>query len=148
LAQQAITAMKSAMGGAAAAFLVALCEAQMHSGHLADALSLTEEGLALGNTLGDHQAEAELLRLKGECLLALDENHHQTAEACFEQALTVSRRQQAKSLELRAVISLARLREKQRRGGELRSLLEPLLAWHGQEPPSADLQRLAIELGL
>jgi predicted ATPase len=53
--------------------------------------------------------EAALYRLKGELLLMRSLDHHMEAEACFHQALDIARRQQAKSLELRAAMSLARL---------------------------------------
>jgi len=53
--------------------------------------------------------EAELSRLEGELLLALSPENHAEAASCFHQALDIARRQQAKSLELRAAMSLARL---------------------------------------
>ena len=56
---------------------------------------------------------SEIYRLKGELLLQLSADHAATAETCFQQALEVSRHQQAKSWELRAATSLARLRQQQ-----------------------------------
>jgi predicted ATPase len=67
--------------------------------------------------------EPELHRLKGEFLLALDPTNSAATEACFHQAIAIARRQQAKSLELRATMSLAWLWQRQSRGDEARSVL-------------------------
>jgi predicted ATPase len=67
--------------------------------------------------------EPELHRLKGEFLLALDPENHAEAEACFCQAIAIARRQQAKSLELRATMSLARLWQRHGRRDEARAEL-------------------------
>ena len=62
-------------------------------------------------------------RLKGEFLLAVDPDNPAEAEACFRQAVAIARRQQAKSLELRATMSLARLWQRQGRRDEARAAL-------------------------
>jgi predicted ATPase len=62
------------------------------------------------------------------------------AEACFCQALDTARRQQAKSLELRAATSLARLWQQQGKQGEARALLAPLYNWFTEGFDTADLQ--------
>jgi predicted ATPase len=61
-------------------------------------------------------------------------------EACFQQALTVARRQQAKSLELRAATSLARLWQQQGKQAEARALLAPIYGWFTEGFDTADLQ--------
>ena len=69
--------------------------------------------------------EAELYRLRGELLLQRSVAPPEEAEACFHQALAVARRQQAKSLELRAAMSLSRLWQRQGKREEARELLAP-----------------------
>ena len=99
--------------------------------------------------------ESELYRLKGELLLnderkmMNDERkteeaklHQQSAEAesCFQQAIEISRRQQAKSLELRAATSLARLWQQQGKTTEARDLLAPAYHWFTEGFDTADLK--------
>ena len=70
--------------------------------------------------------EAELHRLRGEWLIAHRSGEQAEAEACFERALVVARRQSAKMWELRAAMSFARLRRNQGRPVEARDLLAPV----------------------
>jgi predicted ATPase len=83
--------------------------------------------------------EAELYRLKGDLLLMRSADHT-AAEACLHQALTIARRQQAKSLELRAAMSLARLWQQQGKRAEARALLAPIYTWFTEGFDTADLQ--------
>ena len=62
------------------------------------------------------------------------------AEACFQQALTIARRQQAKSWELRAATSLARLWQQQGKRAEAHKLLAPVYGWFTEGFDTADLQ--------
>jgi predicted ATPase len=62
------------------------------------------------------------------------------AEACFRQALDVARRQEAKSLELRAAMSLSRLWQQQGKQAEARALLAPVYGWFTEGFDTADLQ--------
>jgi predicted ATPase len=62
------------------------------------------------------------------------------AEACFQQALAIARRQQAKSLELRAAMSLSRLWHQQGKRDEARALLAPIYGWFTEGFDTADLQ--------
>ena len=68
-------------------------------------------------------------RLEGEFLLALAAAHASEAETCFHEALAVAQHQQAKALELRAAMSLARLWQRQGKGAEASACLAPLYAW-------------------
>ncbi len=68
------------------------------------------------------------------------QNLEQEAEACFLKAIEVSRRQQAKSLELRATMSLARLWQKQGKGAEARVMLAEIYGWFTEGFDTADLQ--------
>jgi predicted ATPase len=105
-----------------------------------------EEGLRVI----EGQKGAELYRLKGELLLTLSSEHQAEAETCFRQALEVARRQQAKSWELRAAMSLARLWQGQGKRVEAHELLAPLYGWFTEGFDTADLQEakaLLEELG-
>ena len=102
---------------------------------------------AVHNT-GERYYEAELHRLKGELLLAagagvgpVREPPPQTeAESCFRQALDVARRQEAKSLELRAALSLSRLWQQQGKRDAARELLAEVYGWFTEGFDTADLQ--------
>ena len=72
--------------------------------------------------------EAELYRLKGELLLMQDDLSAAQAESCFQRAIEVARQQSAKSWELRATTSLARLLTSQGRRDEARAMLTPIYA--------------------
>ncbi|MCL4299000.1 MAG: AAA family ATPase [Anaerolineae bacterium] len=95
-------------------FLALLAKAYGQAGQAEAALDVLGDAWAAVEKLGGYIWEAELYRLKGEILLTgLPESGGQrdegAAEACFLQALAIARQQQAKSLELRTVMSLARL---------------------------------------
>ena len=96
---------------------------------------------------------AELYRLRGELLLAgsaAQATRHVEAEACFQHALAIARRQQAKSLELRAAMSLGRLWQQQGKRAEAYELLAPIYGWFTEGFDTADLQEaktLLEELG-
>ena len=101
----------------------------MEAGRLDDGLS------ALTPTLG-----AEMHRLKGELLLRQDTTNVTEAEQCFRTATETARRQSAKSLELRATMSLARLLEKQGRRDEARAMLAEIYGWFTEGFDTADLK--------
>ena len=89
---------------------------------------------------GQRYCEAELHRLKGELLLLRSADQHAAAEACFHQALDVARRQQTKSFELRAALSLSRLWQQQGKRQEAHDLLAPIYHWFTEGFDTADLQ--------
>jgi tetratricopeptide (TPR) repeat protein len=80
-----------------------------HAGRTDEALAAIAEAQERARTLDDHHVEAELLRLKGVCLLAQLPDDHRRAAAYFRQALAVARRQRARLPELRAAEALAQL---------------------------------------
>ena len=84
--------------------------------------------------------EAEIYRLRGVLLLRQTGTSQAEAETWLQQALDVARRQQAKSLELRAAMSLARLWQRQGKRGEARELLAPIYNWFTEGFDTADLQ--------
>jgi len=91
---------------------------------------------------GECRLEAELYRLKGECLLAQTGKRckEREAEECFRQALDIARRQQAKSLELRVAMSLGRLRQQQGRYVEAYQILAEIYGWFTEGFETPDLQ--------
>jgi predicted ATPase len=82
--------------------------------------------------------ESEIRRLYGELLLM--QNNLQQAEEEFQHALNIARKQEAKSLELRAGMSLARLWQSQGKNGEARQLLSGIYSWFTEGFGTADLQ--------
>jgi predicted ATPase len=121
-------------------FLALLAEASSYVGQIAMGLEALAEALA---TLPRSRArwwEAELYRLKGELLLRHTVTLPGEAEACFQQALAVARRQQAKSLELRAAMSLSRLWQRQGKRDAARELLAEVYGWFTEGFDTLDLQ--------
>jgi len=86
------------------------------------------------------QAPLELYRLKGELLLQQSSDNQAEAEHCFHHALDLARNQQAKSWELRAATSLARLWQQQGKRQEAHDLLAPVYGWFTEGFDTADLQ--------
>ena len=84
--------------------------------------------------------EAEIYRLRGELLLQQTVTQADEAAGCFEQALAVARRQQARSWELRTAMSLARLWQQQGKCAEARELLAVIYGWFTKGFDTADLQ--------
>jgi predicted ATPase len=105
-----------------------------------EGLIALDEALAVVERTGERYWEMELHRLKGTLLLARSTEHQAEAEAWFRQALDVARRQQAKSWELRAAMSLARLWERQGKRAESYALLAPIYGWFTEGFDTADLQ--------
>ena len=84
--------------------------------------------------------EAELHRLKGKLLLQQRIPDEAQAETCFHQAIDIARQQQAKSLELRAAMSLARLWQQQGKQAEAYELLVPIYGWFTEGFDTTDLR--------
>ena len=128
-------------------FLASLAEAALRQGQVADGLQAVAEALRLTATNFDRFWEAELHRLQGELLLAQAGTQHPAhgsgaADAAmrFQQALDIARRQEAKSLELRAAMSLSRLWQTQGRHAEAHMLLAGIYGWFTEGFATADLQ--------
>jgi len=98
------------------------------------------EALAVAQRTGERRDEAEISRVKGELLLQHAVANAPESEACFQQALALARRQQAKSWELRAAMSLARLWQCQGKRAEARGLLTEIYGWFIEGFDTADLQ--------
>ena len=103
----------------------------------ADALAVVETALASPARLAQPFCDAELLRLKGELLLARDEAE---AESHLHRALEVARGQEARFFELRAATTLARLWQRQGKKDEARGLLAPVYDWFTEGFDTPDLK--------
>jgi predicted ATPase len=117
-----------------------LADVSAHLGHLEDGL----QALAEAHTLVEQHEErwwaAEIHRLRGVLLLRQPGTPQAEAEACFQQALDAACHQEAKSLELRAAMSLSRLWQQQGKRAEARALLAPIYGWFTEGFDTADLQ--------
>jgi predicted ATPase len=112
-------------------------------------LALIEEGLAFVTEHGTYGFHAEFYRYKGAFLLMQETPDVAQAEVCLHHALDVARRQQAKSLELRAAMSLARLWQSQDKRQDAYDLLAPVYQWFTEGFDTVDLQEakaLLVEL--
>ena len=92
------------------------------------------------DTTGQRWDESEIYRLKGELLLQQNSDNQAEAESCFQHALDIAHNQQAKSLELRAATSLARLWQRQGNRQEAHDLLAPVYGWFTEGFTTADLK--------
>jgi len=122
-------------------FLALLAEAHARMAHVDEGLSTLVEALTIVERTGERHLEAELYRLKGE--LQIDPAK---AEACFQQAISIARRQKAKSFELRAVTSLSRLFEKQGKHIAACQMLAEIYGWFTEGFDTADLKEAAALL--
>jgi class 3 adenylate cyclase/predicted ATPase len=120
-------------------FLVLLAEAYGNVGQVNEGLGLLAAVSSVVDK-GERYWEAELYRVKGELLLVHSTAQHAEAETHLQQTLTVARRQQAKSLELRAAMSLSRLWQQQGKRQEAHDLLAPIYGWFTEGFDTADLQ--------
>jgi predicted ATPase len=121
-------------------FLGLLAEAQGKVRQVEVGLAALTEALTLVDKTEERIYEAELYRLQGELLLKQVVPEAQQAEACFQQALAMARRQQAKSLELRAAMSLSRLWQQQAKRGQAHELLAEVYGWFTEGFDTADRQ--------
>ena len=140
-------------------YLALLAEACGKVGQAEEGLNALAEALLMVDRTGERYYEAELYRLKGE--LSLQSRQVNTssesgvtspqpptpstqaeaeAEACFLKAIEIARRQQAKSLELRAVMSLSRLWQQQGKRKEAHQMLAEIYGWFTEGFDTADLK--------
>jgi predicted ATPase len=117
-----------------------LADVCAHLGHTADGLQALAEAHTLVEQQEEHWWEAEVHRLRGALLLRPKAIPPVEVEAWLQRALDVARSQQAKSLELRAAMSLARLWQQQGRWDEARELLTTIYGWFTEGFDTADLQ--------
>ena len=118
--------------------LAFLAQGLVRHGDQAAALAALREGLALADVTGEHYWDAELHRLTGMVLLA--ENKLDEGGASLQHAIHIAQAQQAKSLELRATASLARLWRDQGKVQQARELLAPVYGWFTEGFDTLDLK--------
>ena len=137
-------------------WLALLAEAYGKGGQTEEGLNMLAEALAVVDRTGEHYYEAELYRLKGELTLAqskvqslkskvtdprpLTPDPQSEAGACCLKAIEIARKQQAKSLELRATTSLARLWQQQGKQKEAHGMLSKIYGWFTEGFDTKDLQ--------
>ncbi|MBM6584041.1 hypothetical protein ILT44_27965 [Microvirga sp. BT689] len=126
--------------------LALLAEVYILAGDSAGALTAVEDGLLVVSRHDQRLYLSELLRLKGE--LAMLHSDYEEANSCFREALEVARSQDAKLLELRAALSLARYDEKQGQLIEAFRVLKPIYDWftEGLETPDLQEARAMLEV--
>ena len=117
-----------------------LADVSAHLGQTDDGLQALAEAHTLVEQHEERYWEAEIARLRGVLLLRQTGTPQAEAETYFRQALDVARRQQAKSLELRAAMSLARLWQQQGQRSEAHELLAPVYSWFTEGFDTTDLQ--------
>ncbi len=150
--EEGITQIRLAVYGATRAtrdrpyHLTLLAEACARSGQTAEGLEAVGEALATVAKSAVRWWEAEMYRLRGELLLQPSVAQPGEAEACFQQALDVARRQQAKSLELRAAMSLSRLWQRQGKRDDAHQPLGEVYGWFTEGFDTADLQEAKVLL--
>jgi class 3 adenylate cyclase/predicted ATPase len=121
-------------------FCTMLAEVCDHLGHPEDGLQALAEAHTLVEQHEERWWEAEVCRLRGVLLLRQPDTPQAEAEAWLQRALDVARRQEAKSLELRAAMSLSRLWQQQGKRQEAHDLLAEVYAWFTEGFDTADLQ--------
>ncbi|HEV8714497.1 MAG TPA: hypothetical protein VGX03_16930, partial [Candidatus Binatia bacterium] len=147
-------------------FLALLAEVYGKAGQPEEGLTVLAEALAVVEKTGERWYEAELYRLKGQLTLQSQSGPRQVkigqdksedtdprpltpdpqAEACFLKAIEIARQQQAKSLELRAVMSLSRLWQQQGKKEEARQMLAKIYRWFTEGFDTKDLQEAKVLL--
>jgi predicted ATPase len=125
--------------------LALLADAYGKTGQIEEGLTALAEALDAVDRTGERWYEAELYRLKGTLTLQSQvpgprSKVEAEAEACFQKAIDIARKQQAKSLELRAVISLARLWLHQGKRQEAHAMLADIYTWFTEGFDTKDLQ--------
>ena len=121
-------------------FLSHLSRAHAELGQLDDAWRCIGEATTTVETTKERWYEAEINRIRGEIALKLPQLGPSQAEAYFERALSIARAQQAKSWELRAAMSMARLWRDQGKRNEARALLAPVYGWFTEGFDTHDLK--------
>jgi adenylate cyclase len=121
-------------------YLALLADSYRTTGQIEEALCALTQAVALVDKSGGHWYEADLHRLQGECLLVQSADNHAAAETCFQQAIAIAQHQNAKSFELRAATSLAKVWQQHGKRQEAYDLLAPVYNWFTEGFDTADLK--------
>lgn len=134
-------------------FLALLAKAYEEVGQVEEGLTIVSEALATVHNTGERAYEAELYRLQGELFLKRKVHGFKSkarlcseAEACFQRAIATARQQQAKTLELQAVISLSRLYQQQGKHAEAKRMLAEIYNWFTEGFDTAALKEAKVLL--
>jgi predicted ATPase len=127
-------------------FLAMLAGIYAQEGQVEAGLTTLAEALAAAQATGERWWEAEIYRLRGSLLLQQTGTHQAEVETWLRQALDVASRQEAKSLELRAAMSLSRLWRQQGKQKEAHDLLAEVYTWFTEGFDTADLQEANVLL--
>jgi predicted ATPase len=139
--QQGLVAYQATGAAMGQTYLRALLvEGYEQVGQVDAGLRLLAEILGVVESTGERMWEAELYRLKGTLVLRQNSPDELQAETCFQTALAIARRQQARSLELRAALSLSRLWQQQGKHTQAYDLLVPIYGWFTEGFDTDDLQ--------
>jgi predicted ATPase len=122
-------------------WLVGLTRAHAGLGQFDAAWRCIHEAITVVETTKESWCEAEVYRMAGEIALMSPEPDMAKAEGYFDRALTIARRQQAKSWELRAAMSMARLWRDQGKRQQARDLLAPVYGWFTEGFDTLDLKQ-------
>ena len=109
------------------------------AGETGEAVALLQDALQNVERTGERWFEAELNRHKGE--LVLRQGHSELAEGLYRKALSIAQEQQARLWELRAAVSLARIRRDQGRHSDARAILAPVYGWFTEGFDTPDLKQ-------
>ncbi len=121
-------------------WLALLAGAYGRNGEPKEGLIAISEAITEVDRTGERFWEAELNRLRGELLLESDAANEGEAKACFRSAIEITRSQKARSWELRAATSLARLWRDLGKSDDARDLLTPVYDWFTEGFETADLK--------
>jgi ATP/maltotriose-dependent transcriptional regulator MalT len=118
--------------------MASLAEALAAGGHATRAGQVVDEAIAISSRRGELLDRMQALTVKGDlCAASSDDDE---AASCFEEAVASARRQAAKSMELRAALRLARLRQRQGKISEARALLRDVYGWFTEGFERPDLR--------
>jgi predicted ATPase len=127
-------------------YLAHLAKAHAHLRQFDDARRCIGAAVTTAQTSGDKWVEADIHRMAGEVELLSPEQDAAKAQSQFERALEIARAQQARSWELRAALSLARLWRDQGKRAEARDLLAPMYGWFTEGFDTLDLKEAKVLL--
>jgi predicted ATPase len=141
LMQEGLAALRATGAGIGLPYyLCLLAVAHAENGNFKDGLEAMVEALKIIDEGGDGYCEPETYRLEGEVLLKQNGSNARKAQVCFERAIEIAREQSAKSYELRATTSLARLLGQQGRRDGARTMLADIYNWFTEGFATADLK--------
>jgi predicted ATPase len=122
-----------------------LAQVEAEGNQHSEALSRIAEALTLANEISEHWADSFLQRIRGDILLKRDPANPASAEAAFRAAVAIAQAQKARSFELQAALSLAKLYQSTGRPAEARATLAPALEGFS---PTPEMPEIAEALAL